>query len=73
MARGESEMIIKPFQSPPGFDVFCFVFFLLSDFLHSQSFLGHARSLLGLPSPHVGGVDGGFLRGWLPTGFLPGL
>ena len=29
MARGESGMIIKPFQSPPGFDVFCFFLFFL--------------------------------------------
>ena len=31
------------------------------------------RSLLRLPSPHVGEEDAGFLRGWPPTGFLPGL
>ena len=46
----------------------CFVSFSFFCFLHSQSFLGHARSPLRLPSPHVGGVDGlskGVAANWI--------
>ena len=52
--------------------LFGLVFFIFFSFVFAfcfpQIILGHARSLLRLPSPHVGGEDGGSLWGWLPRG-----
>lgn len=46
-----------------------FIFFsLVFAFCFLQIVLGHARSLLELPSPHLGGEDAGSLWGWLPRG-----
>ena len=46
-----------------------FIFFsLVFAFCFPQIVLGHARSLLKLPSPHLGGEDAGSLWGWLPRG-----
>ena len=52
--------------------LFGLVFFIFFSFVFAfyfpQIVLGHARSLLRHPSPHMGGEDGGSLWGWLPRG-----
>ena len=53
--------------------VFFIFFSFVFAFCFPQMVLGHARSLLRLPSPHNGEEDAGFLKGRPPRGFLPGL